>query len=247
MTPTTVISVPIWDSDEQTQHTLSFIGQMQEFVVGDWLVVIVDNASTSEYTHDFLDALEDSRFHVIRNETNLGYGVAANQGIQYGFECGCEWGIVINNDVIFTRGDWIEYAFLQYLREHKDWLMGVRYIDFNFGIAYDGKNIVPYLEGWLFAFHKDLWVDLGGFDPNLWVWHEDVELCLRAVNAGYVLKQSPAFVWTSVSHCENPPVYHLYGKTGFAKLDFRGVSEVSRQYVIQKHFTKMETSNDAPK
>ena len=237
MTPSTVIAVPIWDSDAQAEHTIAFISQMQEQVDGNWLVVIVDNASPSGYTRDFLDALGDPRFHVIRNETNLGYGTAANQGIRYGFEQGCEWGIVINNDVIFTRHDWIEYAFLQYLREHKDWLMGARYIDFNLGTAYDGTNIVPYLEGWLLAFHKDLWESLSGFDEGVFVWHEDVELSLRAVKAGYTLKQSDAFVWTSVSHCENPPVYHLYGRTGFAKLDFNAVSEVSRQYVIRKHFT----------
>ncbi len=235
--PTTVIAVPVWDSDEQTQFTCNFVYQMQDMAEGDWLVVIIDNASPSVYTREFLDSLDDPRFHVIRNETNLGYGRAANQGIQYGFEHGCEWGIVINNDVVFQDPRWIENAFLKDLRVNPNWLMGARYIDFNLGTAYDGANIVPYLEGWLLAFHKDLWLDLGGFDNEMFVWHEDVELCIRAVKQGYKLVQSEAFRWVTVSKCDNPPVHHIYGQTGFAKLNFNAISQVSRDYVIKKHFT----------
>lgn len=238
MNEPTVIVVPVWDADDQSQYTISFIQQMQMNDSPNWKVCIVDNASESLATQGFLANLDDERFHVIANTENVGYGRAANLGAKWGIENGAEYIVVLNNDVVFLQDGWLEDAFLAHLRDHKDWLMGARYIDFNAGTAYDGKNMVAYLEGWCLVCHKDLWLDISGFSDDIWLWHEDVELCIRAEKKGYTLKQSPAFHWITYSDCDNPPIHHLYGRTGFKRLgnQFEAISEQSKQIVISKHF-----------
>jgi GT2 family glycosyltransferase len=233
-----IIACPVWDDFEQSPFTIGFVEQMINTVKGDWILCIIDNASTSPVTQGYLQNISDPRVHVIYNDENVGYGRAANQGIAWGFENGAEYGVVLNNDVAFLNDAWIEDCFLQYLRENKNWLMGARKIDFNEGTRYDGVNNTEYLEGWCLVFHKDLWLDLEGFSNELFLWHEDVELCIRAKKKGYELVQSPDFHWVSYSQCDNPPIHHFYGSTGFARLgnQFASISETSKQYVIQKHF-----------
>lgn len=220
--PQTVISVPIYDRDPQAEYTLELIRQFQDFVTGDWLLVIVDNGSPSVITQEFLSYLDDPRIHIIHNETNRGYGTAANQGIAYGFDKGCEFGIVLNNDVIFNRHDWIEHSFVSHLREHPDWLMGARYLPDN-GLTDFGTGMIPYLEGWCYAFGKALWLDLGGFDERFLAYFEDVDLCYRAVAKGYKLIPSPDFTWLPNGHlqsaiCVAESIHHIGGRTGYANI-----------------------------
>lgn len=220
-----VVSVPVWDYNEiQFTHTNNLIEQFQNSVNGDWLLVIVDNGSTFEITKWALDSIDDPRIHIIRNETNFGYGKAANQGIKYGLDNGCEYGVVLNNDVVFNNPDWIHDSFVQYLEQNKDWLMGARYIVDN-GMTDFGNGCIPYLEGWCYAFHKDLWVALGGFDENYLAYMEDVDLCKRAVDAGYTLVVSPSFEWAreggfSVARFVKGDITHIGGRTGYSRPDF---------------------------
>jgi GT2 family glycosyltransferase len=64
-------------------------------------VVVVDNAS-SDKTIEYLKT--KSLAKIISNKTNLGCGVAWNQGA---LETQSEWTVIMNNDVIVSRG-WIE-------------------------------------------------------------------------------------------------------------------------------------------
>lgn len=237
-----VISVPIFDREEQSYYTIQFIEQMTRIVTGDWLLVIVDNASTSPFTLEYLEQLDHPKVHVIRNETNLGYGAAANQGIAYGFERGIEYGIVLNNDIDFYDPDWIENTFLKYLRENPNQLMGVRLIADNLGTQFGDAPCIPYLEGFALAFHKSVWDKLGGFDPNFVAYFEDVEICKRAVDMGIPIVQSPAFAWEfawglSVGRQTDGTFRHIGGKTGYTRddFDFRKVTAESIQYFRKKH------------
>ena len=243
MNELTVIAVPVFDrSETQTRYTIEFVDQMQRGVVGNWLCVIVDNGSTSEHTQGFLAQLDDPRFHVIHNETNLGYGAAANQGIAYGIEHGAEYVCVINNDVEFLNPNWIEEAFLKYLRDNPTWLMGARMIEQNAWTDFDGRGYIPYLEGYLYVCHKDLWLDLNGFDPKFIAYFEDVDFCLRAKQAGYELVQSPDFEWYDAAGFKNAtpawvPIHHFGGATGYQPdFDYQSVTKDSMAYFRSKWF-----------
>jgi GT2 family glycosyltransferase len=238
----TVLSIPIWDSEEQSKWTLSLIEQASDgnSIRGDFHLVLVDNASPSSATQEALQKVRESsspRITVLRNEKNEGYGKAANRGIFYGLGMGAQYGIILNNDISICDPDWIESAFLQHLRKNPTQLMGARLIDFNGNALYDGKHVTPYLEGWCVAFHRSFVENVGLFDAAIFNWHEDAELCIRAEKQGFPLAQSPAFEWNGIEPMVRGPLVHERGKTGFPKLDYTAIAEESRQYVIRKHFT----------
>jgi GT2 family glycosyltransferase len=238
----TVLSVPIWDSEEQSKWTLSLIDKALDgsSIRGDFHLVLVDNASPSLTTQEALRKVEESgspRITVLKNAKNEGYGKAANRGIFYGLGMGAQYGIILNNDIIIRDPDWIESAFVQHLRKNPTQLMGARLIDFNGNAMYDGKNVTPYLEGWCIAFHRSFVENVGLFDGAIFNWHEDAELCIRAAKEGFPLTQSPAFEWDGTEPMVRGPLVHERGKTGFPKLDYATIAEESRQYVVKKHFS----------
>lgn len=239
--PETVISVPIWDSEEQTQWTLALIDAAQDpsIMGGDFHLVLVDNASPSSNTQEALSKAESARperLTVLRNQNNEGYGKAANRGIFYGLGMGAQFGIIMNNDITIRDPHWVEDAFVSHLRANPKQLMGSRLIDFNGDAIYDGKNVTPYLEGWCLAFHRSFVENVGLFDGAIFNWHEDAELCIRAVKNGFALAQSPAFEWDGIKPMIRGPLLHACGKTGFKKLDYSSIAQASREYVTRKHF-----------
>ena len=239
--PETVISVPIWDSEEQSQWTLALIDAAQNpsIMTGNVHLVLVDNASPSSVTQEALraaEAIKHNRLTVLRNETNEGYGKAANRGIFYGLGLGAQFGIIMNNDITIGDPNWVEEAFVRHLRANPRQLMGARLIDFNGDAIYDGHNVTPYLEGWCIAFHRSFVENVGLFDGAIFNWHEDAELCIRAVKNGFPLAQSPAFEWDGIKPMIRGPLVHACGKTGFKKLDYSSIAQASREYVTRKHF-----------
>ena len=238
----TVLSVPIWDSEEQSSWTLSLIesAQREDLMRGDFHLVLVDNASSSPITQQALSKIEREgapRITVLRNRENLGYGKAANRGIFYGLAMGAQYGIVLNNDIVMNDPNWIEDAFIQHLRENPKQLMGARLIDFNGDAIYDGRNVTTYLEGWCMAFHRSFVENVGLFDGAIFNWHEDADLCIRAVKNGFALAQSPAFEWQGIQPQIRGPLQHASGKTSFATLDYKALAAESRSYVSKKHFS----------
>ena len=67
-------------------------------------VVVIDNGSTDD-TREVITSYPD--IHLISNKTNLGCGVAWNQGT---LKLQAEWTVVMNNDVILGPG-WLEGLF----------------------------------------------------------------------------------------------------------------------------------------
>lgn len=237
----TVLSVPIWDSDEQAEFTVNFVERCLALTSDPFLLVVVDNASPAKTTQNFLASLQDPRVRIIHNTENKGYAYAANQGIYYGMATGCEYGIILNNDIEILTPDWISTGFTNPLRSFDNCvLIGARLIDFNeltrFRMPPEPyADIVPYLEGWALGFHRNFVAQVGLFDENIFAWYEDVDLTLRAKYGGYLPIQSPAFEWNkNESWPRKSVLLHYYGRTGFRKLDFRQVSQKSREYFLQK-------------
>ena len=200
-------------------------------------LIIIDNGST-DGTYLRLVELQRQYQHRLRlkyNETNLGFPVGMNQGLQM---ASGEYMVCASNDIWFYRPEWLEMLIAP-LRLNKRILAGPRLVDFNELTRVDGK-IIHYLEGWMLAFHKQFLNDVGyfdeGFSPG---WFEDVDLSWRAVRHGYELVQVDL------------PVQHLYGKSAlnnpekFHLVGGIGVPEASRR--SQEHFRdKVCRGDDSP-
>lgn len=235
----TTIVIPVWDSEEQFPLTKQLIGNILLLTGGSFMLVVVDNASPFQATKEFLahNVACVSCFHLISNQENLGYGPALNQGLRFGYDQGSLYFVNMNNDVLITDSDWLE-ALVGPLRENPKRLVGARLIDWNEACDFDGTGPVPYLEGWCLAFARCFLDEVGYFHPDIMLWHEDVELTLRAKKHGYEILQSPAFEWRrNFGLPLRGPLIHLYGQTGFRKgLPFEEISAESREIVRREHF-----------
>lgn len=152
------------------------------------IVVTVDNGSDAADA-DALKAYTEPRGVYIRNERNLGFAAANNQGYM-----AAPWNpedvvVFLNSDVAPT-GPWLEQV-------HRDVRDGYLYGP-SLGQQFVGGMMVPYLEGWCLAATKATWDRLilkgqtGPWDAVKYPkpYWEDNDLTLRALDAGIGLVQT---------------------------------------------------------
>jgi len=149
-------------------------------------VLVVDNGSTDESylsTRSWWEShhgLNISFFHI---KENVGFLKACNYGVSKAIG---DIIILVSNDVR------IERPILAEVKEKTNGksLVGARLIDWDSGWNRFGAGVFSYLEGYLLAFTRETWNDLGGFDerycPHIF---EDVDLSTSAISKGYSLVQ----------------------------------------------------------
>lgn len=188
-------------------------------------VLVIDNGST-DGSRDILRNFEDyySRFEVIRNEENLGFAKAANQGIGM---ANTKFVALVNNDAFLER-NWAE----EMLKAADDLRAGIFASKILFedgrinsaghaiyrGLAVmergflekdEGQFDEPcYVAGACAAaamYRRSLFEDVGLFDEDYFMYNEDVDLSLRALIRGWKILYVPTAI-----------AYHLHSaSTGF--------------------------------
>jgi len=182
------IIIPVLNQKEMTLECVTAIHENIE----DYEVIIVDNGSNPTYEGDA----------TIRNETNLGFPVAVNQGIRASKgDVIC----VLNNDVVVTPG-WAE-KLIQGLETYAivgpmtNYVVGVQLMSLpvyydrdglnklavDFTKARTGRNLeVNWIIGFCFAFKRSLYDEIGVFDESLWPCSgEEIDFCFRAREKGH--------------------------------------------------------------
>lgn len=202
-------------------------------------VVVVDNKSTD----DSAQIAQDSGAQVIRNHSNEGYGRANNIGVQ---AAGTELCLIVNPDVVVTPGSIAELV--KAASEHPEAVVfGPRLLEpdgrvfFHAGSvledapshasrkrAPDSDCEVVVLSGAALLVRRSVFMTLGGFDPNIFLFYEDDDLCYRARAAGHKLRYVPVAV-----------ANHLRGKSSVQTVAnihrTRFHQAWSRVYVCRKH------------
>jgi GT2 family glycosyltransferase/predicted SAM-dependent methyltransferase len=181
------IIIPVFNQHEMTCECIRAVQRNTQ----DYEIIVVDNGSCPH--------IEGA---TIRNETNLGFPVAVNQGI------GAAKGDVIcllNNDVIVTPG-WAERLLsgidkydivgpmtnycagrqISILPVYYDW-EGLDKRAIEFSKNRNGMNLgVNWVIGFLFMFRRSLYEEIGGFDESLWPCSgEEIDFCFRACEKGH--------------------------------------------------------------
>ena len=218
------IIIPVYNNLSMTADCLTSVINSTEKEYGyDYGIVIVDNGSNPPFPSG---SMTDPT--IIRNDTNLGYPVAVNQGIR---AAKGEVVILLNNDCIVPPG-WLErivgwldsYDIVGTVTNYCAGLQQVKipiyhdYDEFNeqamkWGNQYLGESQeVNWVIGFCMAFKKSLWESIGIFDESMWPSSgEEIEFCLRARAADYrigIVKD----------------VYlHHFGSVTFKDLDSQGV------------------------
>ncbi|HMK53187.1 MAG TPA: glycosyltransferase family 2 protein [Methanobacteriaceae archaeon] len=162
----------------------------------DFEIVIVDNCSSDE-TVSFIEDNYPAR--IIKNQVNSGYGSANNLGVK---NSEGNYIVILNPDTICDEG-WLP-GLIEPLKNHSKLITTPRVL------VYDGKYInscglithftglsftrglnaqkddfnrsecINGIFGCCFAIKKKDFLKLGGFDPDIFLYTEDVELSYRA-------------------------------------------------------------------
>ncbi len=108
------IIMPVWNELDVTRKCVNSI---VKYTHHPYRLVIIDNASdlpTRDYLRN-LKSREDMNLELIRNEDNIGFVKAVNQGISFS---DAPYICIMNNDTIATEG-WLE-TMISAMERHKD-------------------------------------------------------------------------------------------------------------------------------
>ncbi len=176
---------------------------------------VVDNASIDQ-------SVAVAQAHgatVIQNDQNQGFGRGMNIGVNAAN--GFEYVLLLNPDAVISQGSMA--ALLKAAQNYPDaGLLSPRILSEDGSIFFPTRSLLspylhnkkgvrvtptgdccaPFLSGACYLIRRDLLLQLGGFDPNIFLFYEDNDLCRRVIDAGY-----------SVTYVHEAIVRHAQGKS----------------------------------
>jgi GT2 family glycosyltransferase len=224
--------VPVYNQHELTQ---SCIDAITCNTYSDYEIIIIDNGSepficpTISYKKNNYQSIDV----IIRNEANLGFPVATNQGIK---KSKGDTIILLNNDVIVTP-NWT-FQLLNLLNKYDivgpmtNYCAGKQQITIpcynnenelnieaemfaakNFGQSEE----VNWVIGFCMAFKRSLYDELGPFDESAWPCSgEELDFCLSARSKGY-----------KIAIAKDSYVHH-FGSMTFKAMQLTGESDYDK-------------------
>jgi GT2 family glycosyltransferase len=162
--------------------------------------IVVDNASRDAS----VAVAEAAGAQVLRNVRNEGYGRANTLGVAAASQA--ERVLILNPDLILQPG--AVDALLAAARAYPDaGLLAPRLVEPDGRFFYQPRSLLapyltnpkgkrslpegdacaPFLSGACLMIRRDLFLELGGFDPNIFLFYEDDDLCRRVAQAGHAL------------------------------------------------------------
>lgn len=201
-------------------------------------IIVVDNASTDNSVQYIKSAFPNIR--IITNKKNLGYSKGFNIGIKEALVLGSDFILVLNNDTLLNPellnelvktalsdhnigavfGKVLFYgtnklqsvgkSFNSYLLNSK--LIGFGEVDTG---QYDKVQQYDFADDVCLLISREALESIGGYDPDLFLYYEEVDLFVRLNKAKFKLYYNPnAIIWHKVSQSSgggwNPiKSYHL--------------------------------------
>lgn len=181
-------------------NTESFIKKLllslknQTLNKNDFEIIIVNNVQNSKLN----EMVDEGQFQNIFNlyvydsGDNLGFGKAMNLASRYAKG---EHLLLMNPDILMLQDNYLEqllqcankypnYGVIstQILDDNKKDVSTYYYYEFKQTFGYDGE--ICWFQGSLLLIRPNIYQQLGGFDPDFFMYCEDVDLCLRIKKLG---------------------------------------------------------------
>jgi GT2 family glycosyltransferase len=190
-----------------------------------YVLYAIDNASRDS-TLEQLRQWGDARLVLIPNEHNVGVAAGNNQGIRAAIQDGCEFVLLLNNDVVFgpdlfkqlmdglTEHNCQMITPLIYYYEPKDmiWCAGghfqpwLGYRSLHYGEnqqdggQFDKPRVVTYAPTCCVLIRREIFQSVGLMDERYFVYYDDTDFMLRAYKAKQSLFYLPtAKLWHKVN------------------------------------------------
>lgn len=228
---TVSIIIPCFNKVQLTEQCLKSIYEITDASIN-YEVLIVDNASEDD-TQNLCEqyAGKHKNFNYIRNDENLGFAKACNQGIE---EKKGQHALLLNNDIVVTDG-WLREMLLTLGSEEKAGIVGScllypesEYVQHCGVILGNGGNnnpspYHPYMfcklsetpiatevremkavTGACFLINNELIDEIGVLDEDYINGYEDIDYCLTAITNGW-----------KVYYCGKSVLYHFESMSQF--------------------------------
>jgi GT2 family glycosyltransferase len=158
-------------------------------------IIVVDNGSTSKDSKDYLDTLDDGRIKIIRNEKNLYWTKAANQGAKAA-DKNSAYLVFMHADTSVLNPAWLDL--LIGVSDSSD--SGIVGTQMHHYVMQDQK--IDYLQDWCLMVTRKCWDEVGPFNEALPHIGASFLFTLSATGKGY----KPRAVKASIVHH-----YHISG------------------------------------
>ena len=231
--PAASIVIPLWNKAEYTRACLRRLAAGTP--AGLYEVVLVDNGST-DATGELLAGLSGD-VRILRNDRNLGFARACNQGAAVATG---RYLVFLNNDTEPHPG-WLE-PLVEILDGEPDvGVVGSKLLFPNGLVQHAGvwlvadeegreihgshrlsgavaddpvaeeRSDVQVVTGACLAIRREVFESLGGFDEGYWNGNEDVDLCLKVREAGYRVVYEPRSTLTHHESVSGPERFSRCG------------------------------------
>jgi GT2 family glycosyltransferase len=172
--------------------------------------VIVDNYRSAGHRRAVTSLCRERGWELAAMPGNVGFGAGVNAGARVALEGGCDVLVILNPDLSVPAATVAELV--RAVRAEPDavvsprivrrdgstWFAGA-FIDLDAGRTRwtggpEGDRTPAWLSGACLAVHRDVWVAVGGFDDDYFLYWEDVDLSYRMTRAGARLVVRPDLV-----------------------------------------------------
>lgn len=196
--PSVFVIVPNKNGREHLSYSLR---SLSDSTYANYQVVIVDDGSSDDsmqvISHECNEAV------VIQNAGKRGFAGSVNTGIKYAMAAGAEYVAVFNSDIrVYPK--WLDLVLVVFEREVKVGIVGFTEVnrgceDLFFGSTVEQDSLrysdVERLPGCLYVCPVELFVDIGLYDEDYFMYGEDNDLYARVLAAGLRLIKTNIPVW----------------------------------------------------
>lgn len=202
--PMLSIIIVVWNNLE---HLSSCLENLQKQVFQNYELVIIDNGSSDDLTMVIEGKYKLSNFQTKKLPKNIGFAAANNMGVRMAQG---KWVVLLNADA-FPEPDWLE-KLVQAAEAHPEYLaFSSRQISAMAREFLDGAGDAYHVSGMAWRnylgypalqygqdsrevfspcaaaamYLREAFLDVGGFDEDLFSYYEDVDLGFRFRLAGY--------------------------------------------------------------
>jgi GT2 family glycosyltransferase len=197
-----------------------FIRSISNQTHKDYHVYFIDNSPASNEVHLIENLTREfplQKYTYIQNESNLGVAAGNNQGIKKSLEDGCDYILLLNNDIEFSQ-DFLLEKMVQYANQNNEdllfpkiyyfdskkiWLAGGRLNKFLGTVTHIGDlkedrgqfNRIKhfnYAPTCFMLISRKVFMEVGLMDERYFVYYDDTDFLFRAVKLGFRAIYLPA-------------------------------------------------------
>lgn len=213
------------------KHIFDCLDSLRKVNYLNYSTVVVDNNS-SDGSPEKIEK-EYKKVRLIKNSQNLGFTGANNKGIRYAMSHKADYILLLNDDTI------VDQSFIKELVKEgennpeigvlgcriyyasdpqKLWFGGGKINKFRGSaehITNDKKSkqkfFCDFITGCAFCIKREVVERIGYLDNNFFIYCEDLDYCIRAINAGFKILYVPtSIVWHKISRTSKGKSFFYY-------------------------------------